>query len=77
MVRAEDIRKIILKLANERGPERTFAVSDVAREVDEHNWIMHLDQVRFVADVLVREGKISATPSGKISVDSLQLRKRQ
>ena len=76
MVQAEDIRKIILKLANERGPEKTFAVSDVAREVDEHNWIMLLDQVRFVADVLVREGKINALPPGKVSSDSLQLRKR-
>ncbi|HEY3402815.1 MAG TPA: DUF3253 domain-containing protein [Ohtaekwangia sp.] len=77
MVQAEDIRKTILKLADERGPERTFAVSDVARAVDENNWVMLMDQVRFVADVLVREGKINATPTGKMPIDSLQLRKRK
>lgn len=77
MVLAEDIRKTILKLADERGPERTFAVSDIARAVDQHNWRMLIGQVRFVADVLIREGKITSMPQGKIPDDSLQFRKKK
>ena len=77
MVLAEDIRKTILKLADERGPERTFAVSDIARAVDQHNWRMLIQQVRFVADVLIREGKITSMPQGKIPDDSLQFRKKK
>ena len=77
MVLAEDIRRTILKLADERGPDRTFAVADVAREVDQHNWRMLIDQVMFVADVLIREGKISSIPSGKIPADALQFRKKK
>jgi len=77
MVLAEDIRKIILKLADERGPERTFALSDVAQQVDQHNWKLLIDQVRFVADVLIREGKISAISSEKIPADAPQFRKKQ
>lgn len=77
MVLAEDIRKIILKLAEERGPDRPFAVSEVAQEVDQNNWRMLIDQVKFVADVLIREGKITASPSGKIPADALQFKKRK
>jgi hypothetical protein len=61
MVFAEDIRKTILKIAEERGPEESFYPSDVARRVDRDNWEMHLDQVQFVASVLIKEGKINAT----------------
>jgi hypothetical protein len=37
----------------------------VARCVDHENWPMLMDQVKFVAAVLVKEGKITATLSGK------------
>ena len=66
MVFAEDIRKMILKLADEYGTERTFDPSEVARSVDKENWPQLLDQVRFVASVLIKEGKIIATESGKV-----------
>jgi hypothetical protein len=66
MVFADDIRKTILKLADERGPEKTFGPSDVARAVDRHNWRMLLDQVRLVASTLIHEGKIIATKSGRV-----------
>jgi Protein of unknown function (DUF3253) len=63
MVFAEEIRKTILKLAEERGTERTFAPADVARAMDEKNWDQLIDQVKFVAGVLIEEGKIVATKS--------------
>jgi hypothetical protein len=68
MVFAEDIRRTILKLADERGPEHTFAPADVARSVDKENWPMIMDQVKFVASILIKEGKIIATQAGK-SID--------
>jgi len=63
MVFAEDIRKTILKLAEERGGKGTFDVADIARAIDQQNWRMLIDQVKLVATMLVREGKISTTPS--------------
>jgi sialic acid synthase SpsE len=60
MVFAEEIRNTILKLAEERGTERTFAPADVARAMDEKNWFQLIDQVKFVASVLIDEGKIIA-----------------
>jgi hypothetical protein len=65
VVFADDIRKVILRLADERG-EKTFRPSDVARAVDEKNWKIILEQVRLVAGSLIREGKIIATRSGKV-----------
>ena len=61
MVFAEDIRKTILKLADERGPDNTFGLSDVAQRVDRENWQSLMDQVWFVASVLEKEGKISTS----------------
>jgi len=60
MVFADDIRQKILKLAEERGSDRSFAPWEVAREVDQKNWRMIVDQVVLVASVLIREGKIKA-----------------
>lgn len=65
MVFAEDIRKVILKLADERGTEKTFRPSDVARAMDEKNWRVLLEQVNLVATTLIHEGKITATRAGK------------
>ena len=65
MVFAEDIRKTILKIADERGPEKTFAPADVAQEVDRENWQSLIDQVWFVASILEKEGKIKTNMSEK------------
>jgi len=73
MVFAEEIRKTILKLAEERGSENSFAPADVARVIDQHNWQHLLDQVRLVADSLVKEGKITASPSA--SSESMRFKK--
>jgi hypothetical protein len=64
MVFAEDIRKTILKIADERGPEKPFGPSDVAQRVDLENWQSLMDQVWFVAGVLEKEGKIRTTQCG-------------
>jgi hypothetical protein len=58
MVFADDIRRMILKIAEERGPDQAFRPSDVAQRVDSANWQTLVDQVSFVASVLEREGKI-------------------
>jgi hypothetical protein len=61
MVFADDIRKTILKLADERGAEKTFCPSDVAQAIDQKNWQMLVDQVELVASTLIQEGKLIAT----------------
>ncbi|HEY9009251.1 DUF3253 domain-containing protein [Ohtaekwangia sp.] len=66
MVFADDIRKVILKLAEERGTEKTFDPSDVARAIDQQNWSLLIDQVELVANTLIREGKIIALQSGRV-----------
>ena len=67
MVFADDIRKTILKLAEERGSDKSFAPWEVARAVDQKNWRMLIDQVTLVAGVLIREGKIIAITRSKRS----------
>jgi hypothetical protein len=64
MVFAEDIRKTILMIADEVGPDNSFGPSDVARRVDRENWQSLMDQVWFVATVLEKEGKISTVLKG-------------
>ncbi|MBL0742049.1 DUF3253 domain-containing protein [Chryseolinea lacunae] len=58
MIFAEDIRKTILKLADECGSTKTFGPPDVARAIDAKNWQQLLEQVKLVANVLINEGKI-------------------
>ena len=60
MVFAEEIRRAILQVAEERGPDRTFDPADVARSIDSKNWQQLVDQVKFVAGILINEGKIIA-----------------
>ena len=60
MVFADEIRRAILRVAEERGPDRTFDPTDVARSIDAQNWPQLVDQVKFVAGVLMNEGKIIA-----------------
>jgi hypothetical protein len=60
MIFAEEIRKTILRLAEETGKERSFAPADVARALDQHNWPNLIDQVKLVAETLIKEGKIES-----------------
>lgn len=78
MVFAEDIRKMILKLAEERGPDNTFEPSEVARALDPKNWKMLIDQVKLVALILIREGEIveSDINRSRKADRGMQLRKK-
>lgn len=58
MVFADEIRKTILSLADQRGPGGFFYAAEVARQVDPDNWRNLLDQVSLVATILIKEGKI-------------------
>jgi len=71
MVFAEEIRKTILRLAEQTGKERSFAPADVARAIDQHNWPLLIDQVKLVAEILLKEGKIklSAKKNGNDNID--------
>lgn len=69
MISAEEIRNAILRMANERGEDQSFFASEVARRLDPANWRDVLGQVRFVASVLIKEGKIVACRSGE-KIDS-------
>lgn len=60
MVFAEEIRKTILQLADERGPGRSFDLSEVAKAIDQNNWHDLIDQVKLVSNSLIHEGKIIA-----------------
>ena len=57
MVFAEEIRRAILRVAEERGPDRTFDPADVARSIDAKNWPQLVDQVKFVAGVYDERGQ--------------------
>ena len=65
MVDVDDIRTKILELANGSGPEKSFGVLDIARALDSKNWRNLLHPVKFVMEVLIREGKIANVRSGK------------
>jgi hypothetical protein len=65
MVFTEDIRKTILKLANDCGPGKLFYPSEVAKFIDKDNWPRLIDQVELVASALIEEGKILITTSSK------------
>ncbi|MFZ6010505.1 MAG: DUF3253 domain-containing protein [Bacteroidota bacterium] len=59
MIVAEDIRQAILKFAREK--VYSFRPSDVARAIDEKNWHQLLDHVKLIANILVREGKLTTS----------------
>lgn len=62
MVIAEDIKQIILSMADQRGSE-VFYATEVARQVDPINWKNLMGQVTLVAGVLIKEGKIKSMNS--------------
>ena len=77
MVFAEDIRKTILKLAEERGPENSFAPSEVASLVDVNRSHELIEQIHFVASVLIREGKITIASTSDLGESSRNPRFRK
>lgn len=65
MVFADDIRKAILKLAEQRGPGKLFYPVEVAKLIDPDNWVKQVEQVNLVAESLIREGQIIAAKTGR------------
>lgn len=64
MIFADDIRKAILKLANQRGPGELFYPAEVARIMDPENWAKQVEQVKLVAESLTHEGQIISADKG-------------
>lgn len=65
MVFANDIKKAILRIANEKGAGNLFYPSEVAKEVDPENWVKQLAQVELVAESLIQEGVLFAARTGE------------
>jgi hypothetical protein len=63
MVFANDIRRVILELADQRGSDM-FSSAEVARLIDSENWVKQVEQVELVAEALVRQGQIISTTAG-------------
>ena len=55
----------MLRIAAERGPEKSMCPTDVARAVSAENWRPLLGAVRQVAAELARQGKIEILRKGK------------
>ena len=61
----EGITTVMLKIAAERGPEKSLCPTDVARAVSAEDWRPLLGAVRKVAADLARQGKIEILRKGK------------
>ncbi len=48
----------LLKLADERGLEKTFCPSEVARQLFPNYWRDKMDEIRKEADILIKENKL-------------------
>lgn len=60
------IRRELLRLAQQRGPGKTFCPSEVARAVDPETWRERMAEVREAASTLCSEGVLQATQGGRV-----------
>lgn len=60
------IKNSLLKFAAERGVDKTFCPSEVARLLFPNDWQTEMDKVRNEADDLVLENNIVVLQKGKI-----------
>ena len=61
---SDRIKKLHLKFAEDRGLDKTYCPSEVARELFPDNWREKMDLVRDIADELVIEGKLIVLQKG-------------
>jgi hypothetical protein len=61
-----EIRHLHLKLAEDRGREKTFCPSEVARLFAPTDWQIKMDEVRKLADALVESGNLVVLQKGKV-----------
>ena len=66
MKRPDEIRAALLKLAETRGPTKTFCPSEVARGLDATHWQDLIDEVRAVARELIASGVLVAKQAGQV-----------
>jgi len=62
----DTIKSSHLKFAEERGLDKTYCPSEVAKACFPKNWRNHMDVVREVADDLVATGNLKVLQGGKI-----------
>ena len=65
----QSIEKSLLSFANQRGTEKTFCPSEVARDLFPKNWRNYMDDVRKVADILVKDKRIEVLQKDIIKAD--------
>lgn len=62
----EKIKRLHLQLASERGLEKTYCPSEVARKFEPENWREHMHAVRKAADEPIVENKLEVLQKGKV-----------
>jgi len=61
-----ELRQTILRLARERGPDKTICPSDAAKAVDSANWRDRMADARAAARDLARNGQVEITQKGRV-----------
>lgn len=68
-----DVAEVIIRMATERGPDKTICPSEVARDMFAQNWRNHMNEIRDAAIKLQQQGKVSITQKGvEISVEDIK-----
>ena len=60
----QKIRAQFLELARKRGPGKTFCPSEIARQVEPHNWRARMEEIRSVGQELVADDFLLCTQKG-------------
>ena len=60
----EIIRSKFMELARKRGPGKTFCPSEIARQVEPHNWRARMEEIRSVGQELVADDFLLCTQKG-------------
>ena len=63
MIEASKIKEVILSLAIERGKDKSFSLSEVARKLSPEHWKEQMDLVKLVAQEMVISGHIISAQS--------------
>lgn len=61
-----DLRRAILALARERGPDKTICPSDAARAVGGEQWRDLMEEARELARELARRGEVEISRRGEV-----------
>lgn len=59
-----DVAEVIIRMATERGSDKTICPSEVARAMFAQDWRNHMSEVRDIAITLQQQGKVSITQKG-------------